>query len=39
MTTIQNECRIPILIARLQAMELEEKLLAVLMELLTAKIC
>ena len=34
---IQKEQRIPILIAQLQAMGLEEKLLAVLMELLTAK--
>ncbi len=36
---IQKENRIPILIARLQAMELEDKLLAVLMELITAKTC
>ena len=35
--TIQKEHRIPILIAGLQAMKLEEKLLAVLTELLTAK--
>ena len=36
---IQKEHRIPILIAALQAMELEDKLLAVLMELLTSKTC
>ncbi|MEE1031756.1 MAG: glycoside hydrolase family 31 protein [Ruminococcus sp.] len=36
---IQNENRIPVLIAQLQAMGLEEKLLAVLMEMITAKTC
>ena len=36
---IRKEKRIPILIAQLQAMELEDKLLAVLMELLTSKTC
>ena len=34
---IQKESRIPILIAQLQAMELDDKLLAVLVEQLTAK--
>lgn len=35
---IQKESRIPILIAGLQAMELDEKLLAVLIEMITARI-
>ena len=34
---IQKESRLPILISRLHTMNLEEKLLAVLMEMLTAK--
>lgn len=38
LSIIQKECRIPILISKLQSMGIEEKLLLVLTEIITSKI-